>query len=101
MSRINCIRGIMAQRGQDSRPAANCPEVGTARRAVPTSGQFAAGLESWPRWAIMPRMQFIRDIHARKAAMGQPGVSFEFFPPKTPEGERALLEKTIPALKEA
>jgi methylenetetrahydrofolate reductase (NADPH) len=25
-------------------------------------------------------------------------VSFEFFPPKTPEGERNLLEKTIPAL---
>jgi methylenetetrahydrofolate reductase (NADPH) len=44
-------------------------------------------------------MEFIRDIHARKAAAGQPVVSFEFFPPKTEEGDRALLEKTIPALK--
>jgi methylenetetrahydrofolate reductase (NADPH) len=45
-------------------------------------------------------MQFIRDIHARKAAARQPVVSFEFFPPKTDEGDRNLLEKTIPALKE-
>jgi methylenetetrahydrofolate reductase (NADPH) len=44
-------------------------------------------------------MQLIRDIHARKAALGQPVVSFEFFPPKTAEGDIALLEKTIPALK--
>ena len=45
-------------------------------------------------------MQFIRDIHARKAAAGQPVVSFEFFPPKTDEGDRTLLSKTIPALIE-
>ncbi len=45
-------------------------------------------------------MEFIRDIHARKAALGQPVISFEFFPPKTEDGDRALLEKTIPALKE-
>jgi methylenetetrahydrofolate reductase (NADPH) len=44
-------------------------------------------------------MEFIRDIHARKAAVGQPVLSFEFFPPKTEEGDRALLEKTLPALK--
>lgn len=43
-------------------------------------------------------MQFIRDIHARKAALRKPVVSFEFFPPKTDEGDRSLLEKTIPAL---
>src|SRR5580700_5849302 len=49
----------------------------------------------------MLSMQFIRDIHARKAALRQPVVSFEFFPPKTDEGDRTLLEKTIPALKEA
>jgi len=46
-------------------------------------------------------MEFIRDIHARKAAAGQPVVSFEFFPPKTEEGDRTLLEKTLPALKAA
>jgi methylenetetrahydrofolate reductase (NADPH) len=40
---------------------------------------------------------FIRDVF--KAAK-RPVVSFEFFPTKTPEGERALLEKTIPALRE-
>jgi methylenetetrahydrofolate reductase (NADPH) len=45
-------------------------------------------------------MEFIRDIHARKAAAGQPVVSFEFFPPKTDEGDRNLLEKTIPALRQ-
>ncbi len=43
-------------------------------------------------------MQLVRDIYATKAAAGQPVISFEFFPPKTPEGDRALLEKTLPAL---
>ena len=41
-------------------------------------------------------MQFIRDIHAAKKAAGKPVISFEFFPPKTDEGDRNLLEKTIP-----
>jgi len=43
-------------------------------------------------------MQLVRDIYAAKLAAGKPVVSFEFFPPKTDEGDRALLEKTIPAL---
>ncbi len=43
-------------------------------------------------------MQFVRDIHAARAAAGRPVISFEFFPPKTEEGDRTLLEKTIPAL---
>ena len=43
-------------------------------------------------------MQFIRDIYAEKMAAQRPVISFEFFPPKTPEGDRALLEKHIPAL---
>jgi methylenetetrahydrofolate reductase (NADPH) len=42
-------------------------------------------------------MQYIRDIHAA-AAGKRPVISFEFFPPKTEEGDRALLERTIPAL---
>ena len=46
-------------------------------------------------------MQFIRDIYAAKKASGQPVISFEFFPPKTAEGERNLLEKHIPALAQA
>ena len=42
--------------------------------------------------------QFIRDIHAAKAAAGKPVISFEFFPPKTEEGDVTLLKKTLPAL---
>jgi methylenetetrahydrofolate reductase (NADPH) len=42
-------------------------------------------------------MQFIRDIHNAKRGKA-PVISFEFFPPKTEEGDRNLLEKTIPAL---
>jgi methylenetetrahydrofolate reductase (NADPH) len=45
-------------------------------------------------------MQFIRDVYAAKRATGQPVVSFEFYPPKTEEGDRILLEKTIPALRQ-
>jgi methylenetetrahydrofolate reductase (NADPH) len=43
-------------------------------------------------------MQFVRDIYAARSAAGRPVISFEFFPPKTEEGDRTLLEKTIPAL---
>ncbi|MEY4917319.1 MAG: methylenetetrahydrofolate reductase [Verrucomicrobiota bacterium] len=43
-------------------------------------------------------MKFIRDLFAEKIAAGKPVVSFEFFPPKTDEGDRTLLEKQIPAL---
>ncbi len=46
-------------------------------------------------------MQFIRDIYAAKRAAKQPVVSLEFFPPKTDEGDRNLLEKHIPALRAA
>lgn len=44
------------------------------------------------------RVQFIRDIHVARHAEHRPVISFEFFPPKTDEGDRNLLEKTIPAL---
>ena len=43
-------------------------------------------------------MRLIRDIFADARRAQRPVVSFEFFPTKTPEGERTLLEKTIPAL---
>jgi methylenetetrahydrofolate reductase (NADPH) len=46
-------------------------------------------------------MQFIKDIYKRKGESGKPVISFEFFPPKTEEGDRNLLEKTLPALLEA
>jgi methylenetetrahydrofolate reductase (NADPH) len=45
-------------------------------------------------------MQLVRDIYAAKTATSRPVVSFEFFPPKTDEGDRNLLEKTIPTLLE-
>jgi methylenetetrahydrofolate reductase (NADPH) len=47
------------------------------------------------------QMQFIRDIYAAKISARRPVISFEFFPPKTAEGERNLLEKHIPALAQA
>jgi len=43
-------------------------------------------------------VHFIRDIYATARAAKRPVISFEFFPTKTEEGERILLEKTIPAL---
>ena len=45
-------------------------------------------------------MQIIRDIYAAGQAARRPVISFEIFPPKTEEGDRNLLEKTIPALLE-
>jgi len=47
-----------------------------------------------------PLIQYIHDIFENARNARRPVVSFEFFPTKTPEGERALLEKTIPALRE-
>jgi len=43
-------------------------------------------------------MQLVRDIYSQKGAVRRPVISFEFFPPKTDESDRTLLEKTIPAL---
>jgi methylenetetrahydrofolate reductase (NADPH) len=43
-------------------------------------------------------MQLIRDIFAANQAARRPVISFEFFPPKTDEGDRTLLEKHFPAL---
>ena len=45
-------------------------------------------------------MQFIGDIYAAKRQQKRPVISFEFFPPRTDEGDKALLEKHIPALKQ-
>jgi len=43
-------------------------------------------------------MQLVRDIYSTKRAASQPVISFEFFPPKTDEGDQTLLNKTLPAL---
>lgn len=45
-------------------------------------------------------MRFIRDIFAAKHDRGRPVISFEFFPPKTDEGQAYLLDVTIPTLIE-
>ena len=45
-------------------------------------------------------MRFIRDIFTSAHRARRPVVSFEFFPTKTPAGERILLEKTIPELRQ-
>ena len=45
-------------------------------------------------------IQFIRDIFQAAQQAHRPVVSFEFFPTKSEEAERLLLEKTIPALRE-
>src|ERR1041385_8048622 len=52
-------------------------------------------------YPIFAAMQLVRDIYAAKMAARKPVISFEFFPPKTEEGDRNLLEKTIPALIQA
>jgi methylenetetrahydrofolate reductase (NADPH) len=43
-------------------------------------------------------IQAIGDIHAAACKANRPAVSFEFFPPRTDEGERVMFEKTLPAL---
>jgi methylenetetrahydrofolate reductase (NADPH) len=43
-------------------------------------------------------MQLIRDIYTARRIAARPVISFEFFPPKTDEGDHTLFEKTIPAL---
>ena len=46
-------------------------------------------------------MRFIRDIFREAKEQGRPVISFEFFTPKTLEGENTLETKTIPTLKQA
>ena len=43
-------------------------------------------------------MRYLRDVYAEKLAARKPVISFEFFPPKTAEGDHNLLENQIPAL---
>lgn len=43
-------------------------------------------------------IEFISDIHRRGIESGKPVISFEFFPPKTPEGEATFFDRTLPSL---
>src|SRR5262249_15268380 len=45
-------------------------------------------------------IELIRGIFERARVFDRPVLSFEFFPTKTDDGERALWEKTLPALRE-
>src|SRR5215472_8163460 len=46
-------------------------------------------------------MQLIRDFYAARRVGDRPVISIEFFPPKTEEGERILLERMLPMLLQA
>lgn len=43
-------------------------------------------------------MRFIRDIYSEARAAGRPAISFEFFTPKTDEGEHRFFDQVMPAL---
>ncbi len=43
-------------------------------------------------------MELIRDIYRKRRDGTRPIVSFEVFPPKTEEGDRNLLQRTVPSL---
>ena len=45
-------------------------------------------------------MKLLGEIYAARREQGEPVVSFEFFPPKTVDGERTFFAKTLPALVE-
>ena len=47
------------------------------------------------------KSRHIRDIYAAKSNLGQPVVSIEFFPPKTPPGEESLYKRALPRLATA
>jgi methylenetetrahydrofolate reductase (NADPH) len=40
----------------------------------------------------------IADVYAANRARGRPTISFEFFPPRTPEAETALFDRALPRL---
>ena len=50
--------------------------------------------------AVTPPVRLIRDIYAEQRVLGQPALSIELFPPKTPKGDVALFAHALPALHE-
>ena len=91
---------------QHPRPAK--PPVGQATR-LPVSGASRPGsrpssflrLVSFPNCPILTTQNGIYSRHPCQQGRFAPAGRFvQFFPPKTDEGDRALLEKTVPALKE-
>jgi methylenetetrahydrofolate reductase (NADH) len=45
-------------------------------------------------------IRYIGDIYEAARISGRPVISFEFFPAKSDEAERTLLDRTVPALRE-
>jgi len=45
-------------------------------------------------------MKLLREVYAGRQGTGNPVVSFEFFPPKTVDGERVFFARTLPAMVE-
>ena len=62
----------------------------SARRATRAAGPAVT--------VDLPGTRHIREIYADKAALGQPVISIELFPPKTPQGEESLYERALPRL---
>jgi methylenetetrahydrofolate reductase (NADPH) len=81
---------VSLRSGDKSMAACACAALATQRK-TPKSARILIAIG----YLHMP---FIRDIFADAHRTRRPVISFEFFPTKTPEGERTLLEKTIPAL---
>ena len=48
---------------------------------------------------IRRHMQSIGQLYTARQLSKRPVISLGFFPPKTAEGDKALLEKHIPALR--
>ena len=49
--------------------------------------------------AVLPDARLVRDIYAEERRAGRPVVSIELFPPRTPEGQVTLFERTLPAMQ--
>jgi len=47
---------------------------------------------------IVSAMRFIRDILRECQQAGRLAISYEFFTPRTPEGDQTLMERTVPEL---
>ena len=58
-----------------------------------------SGRESASAGAVLPAARLVRDIYADERRAGRPVLSIELFPPRTPEGQTALFERTLPAMQ--
>ena len=90
---MQLIRDIYAAKGAAKRLAC-VADPGCA-------GSYAEARASNPAGASRATDRKSKIETANTSARRRPVISFEFFPPKTDEGDRNLLEKHIPALAQA